>query len=221
MKIRNVLLAGAAAATISAGASAATLNVLPETPGGFNDFSGDIAAAFGGAANVGFGILTGVTVGTNETLTFTKWGSESGFTNTFTATNGTDTESLTEFGNEPWACNGGSSCMGSFSMTFTGVLASDAFKFTAMKNGSPAGQSAQLGETGMGLYYDLTGSSMFAFLSYDDDGAGPDDNHDDFLVRVHARNDLTVTTVPLPAAAWLFLSALGGFAALGRRKARN
>lgn len=221
MKIRTLLLASAAAVTISTGASAATLTVIPETPGGFNDFSGDIAAAFGGAGNVGFGILSGVTAGTNEILTFTKWGSESGFTNTFTATNGSDTQSLTEIGNEPWACGGGSACMGSFSMTFSGALASDAFKFTAMKNGSPAGQSAQLGETGMGLYYDLTGSSMFAFLSYDDDGAGPDDNHDDFLVRIHARNNLTVTTVPLPAAAWLFLSAMGGFVALGRRKVHS
>ena len=72
----------------------------------------------------------------------------------------------------------------------------------------------------MGLYYALDNSFSYAFLSYDDDGAGPDDNHDDFVVKVSA-SGLNVTPVPLPATAWLFLSALGGFVTLGRRKARS
>ncbi len=215
--MRKILLASTFAATIATGASAATLSVLPQTPGGSNDFSGNIATAFGG--NVGFGILTGVTAGTAEALSFDKWGSESGFTNTFTATNGTDTASLTESGNEPWGCSGCATPT-AFTMNFTGALAFDAFRFTAEKDGSPTGAPAQIGQIGMGLYYDLTGTSTFAFLAYDDAGAGPDDNHDDFLVRLSAAH-LTVNPVPLPAAAWLFLSAMGGFAALGRKKARS
>ncbi len=217
MKLRNVLLASAVTATMSAGASAATFNVIPEAIGPGNDFAGDMAAAFGGAGNVGYGVLSSVTAGTNEIFTFTRWGSESGYVNTFTATNGVDTQSFDESA-DAWAC-GSSSCgdseLLSFTMSFTGNLASDAFMFT-----SDRGAPAQLGQTGMGLYYDLTGSSMYAFLSYDDDGAGPDDNHDDFVVRVSAEH-LTVTPVPLPASALLFLSAMGGFAALGRRKARS
>lgn len=212
-KTWNVVLATAAAATISTGASAATFSVLPEAPGGGNDFAGNMAALWG-AGNVGYGVLSSVTTGTNEVLTFTRWGSESGYVNTFTATNGVDTKSFKESA-DPWACgitSCGDSELREFTMSFSGTLASDAFKFTSNK-----GAPASLGQTGMGLYYDLTGSSMYAFLAYDDDGAGPDDNHDDFLVKVRAR-DLTVTAVPLPAAAWLFLSALGGFVALGRKK---
>jgi hypothetical protein len=216
-KTWNVLLATAAAVTISTGASAATLSVLAEAPGGGNDFAGNMAALWG-AGNVGYGVLSSVSAGTNEILTFTRWGSESGYVNTFTATNGIDTESFDESA-DPWACGYMSTCGDSeqreFMMSFTGTLAPDAFRFSS-NNGAPA----VIGETGMGLYYDLTGSSMYAFLAYDDDGAGPDDNHDDFLVKVRAR-DLTVTAVPLPAAGWLFLSALGGIVALGRKKAAS
>jgi hypothetical protein len=215
MRIKSILLAGALAAT-SMGASSATFNVLSEIPGGGNDFAGNMEATFG-VGNVGYGVLASVTAGTNEVFTFTRWGSESGYVNTFTATNGSDIESFVESA-DPWAC-GLTSCGDSeplqFAMNFTGALTSDAFRFSSNR-----GAPAQLGQTGMGLYYDLTGNSMFAFLAYDDDGAGPDDNHDDFLVRVSA-DRLNVTPVPLPASALLFLSAMGGFAVLGRRKVRS
>lgn len=55
-----------------------------------------------------------------------------------------------------------------------------------------------------------SGKSLYLF--FDDDGANNDDNHDDLVVRVD------VAAVPLPAAGLLFAGALGGLAAIRRRK---
>jgi hypothetical protein len=57
-------------------------------------------------------------------------------------------------------------------------------------------------------------------LWFDDTGANDDDNHDDMLIRLTAVDgDLTV--VPIPAAAWLFGSALVGMAGIGYRRTRK
>lgn len=55
-----------------------------------------------------------------------------------------------------------------------------------------------------------TGQSLLLF--FDDDGANNDDNHDDMVIR------LSVTAVPLPAAVWMMLAALGGLGYVARRK---
>jgi hypothetical protein len=58
-------------------------------------------------------------------------------------------------------------------------------------------------------------SCQTVYLFLDDGGAGPDDNHDDMLVR------LTVSEVPEPGT-WLLLGAgLMGLGVLGRRRQRN
>lgn len=64
-----------------------------------------------------------------------------------------------------------------------------------------------------------SGSSVWLFL--DDGGAGPDDNHDDMVIRLTASGGSFVAPIPVPAAGFLLL---GGLAALGglasrRRKA--
>ena len=58
-----------------------------------------------------------------------------------------------------------------------------------------------------------TGTVLWLFL--DDSGAGPDDNHDDLVVR------LTVEQVPLPAAGFLLIGALGALGAAKRRSRKK
>jgi len=60
------------------------------------------------------------------------------------------------------------------------------------------------------------GQSVLLF--FDDGGAANDDNHDDLIVRLDIVGDGRVNVVPLPAAGFLLMGALGGLAALRRRK---
>ncbi|MEM9435414.1 MAG: VPLPA-CTERM sorting domain-containing protein [Pseudomonadota bacterium] len=51
------------------------------------------------------------------------------------------------------------------------------------------------------------------FLFFDDDGANNDDNHDDMAIRLSI-----VPPIPLPAAGFLLLAALGGLGVASRRR---
>jgi hypothetical protein len=56
--------------------------------------------------------------------------------------------------------------------------------------------------------------NIIAFM-LDDGGAGPNDNHDDYVGYLIA----TPVPVPLPAAAWLLISGLGALGIARRRTA--
>jgi hypothetical protein len=63
-----------------------------------------------------------------------------------------------------------------------------------------------------------SGKSVDLWL--DDAGAGDDDDHDDMMIRLSVDGG-SLTTVPLPAAVWLFGSALLGMVGIGTRRARK
>ena len=64
-----------------------------------------------------------------------------------------------------------------------------------------------------------TGTTIFLF--YDDSGAGPDDNHDDFVVRLSVgRPGRPPSPVPLPAGGLLLIGGLGVLAAVRRRNSK-
>jgi hypothetical protein len=54
-----------------------------------------------------------------------------------------------------------------------------------------------------------------ALITLDDSGAGPDDNHDDYVGYVRA------SAVPIPGAVWLFGSGLLALVSVGRRRGRQ
>lgn len=60
------------------------------------------------------------------------------------------------------------------------------------------------------LGYEMEGDDIVAILiALDDGGAGIDDDHDDMVVRISGFDSIReITEVPVPAAGWLFLSAL-------------
>ena len=60
------------------------------------------------------------------------------------------------------------------------------------------------------------GQSVLLF--FDDAGGGDDDNHDDLIVRLDIVGDGRIAPIPLPAGGLLLIGALGGLAALRRRK---
>jgi hypothetical protein len=209
--MKHFLIGTAAAALMAGSASAATFTVAPGTATGNNAFQASINSFFGGAGNVGFGTLLGVTVASGETVTFTLAGAESGNTNTFTANFLAGADSMTESND---GLSGGIGTLGSFdsiSGSFAaGALAQGDLQFS----GNADSADADFGHPAFGVYFDKTKTGNQDFLlAYDDNAT--DDDHDDMIVSVSG----TVAPIPLPAAAWMLIAGLGGLAALRRTRA--
>ena len=125
------------------------------------------------------------------TLRFFAHASESGFTNTFHINDTLGNPySYTEVG----AVTGWDDPLVPFAefdvplnTTFSSLLA----RFTT--NGTPPastpGVDANIGEIGFGIFVASNGDydPFHLYFAYDDNGAGPDDNHDDLIVSVQLR----------------------------------
>jgi len=150
-------------------------------------------------------------------LTFYFLGSESGYTNTLRVggslshaepANGLQTYPSAWPGTKlfSYTMNAG----GSVPMRFT----SSGFSGTLLPGGGDAVKSIAFAYlsclTGPGCW--STTPSDRVLFALDDSGAGPDDNHDDYVGYIVA------TPVPVPAAFWLLGSALLGVLSIGRRR---
>ena len=201
-------VAGAMVAS-SANASTVTITGSMGTAGGVNDFAGEMSAAF---SNLTFLSLASFSVSDNTALSFTGVAAESGISNSLTVDGAGTLTETSDFGSgtdllTSWG-------IGSIGRSFSAGVLDSFFRF------SNFGLVAAPGSLELGVYVDgpLTdlGGGMFSvatsvfFLAFDDNGAGPDDNHDDLLVRVNV--------VPLPAAAWMLLAGLASFGAIGYRR---
>ena len=206
-----------ASAVITAGS---TFNV-PDN----NDFKADLHALGLDAYT-----STGATLSLDApaTLTFEYLAGEHGFTDTFTAAGSTMSGA---FGPSGFACSG-SSCtnqpgienhFGSPIMMGSGVYGAGSL-WSLLGFTSDHGNAAGVGDFGFGIFLPVIDVPSFVaagpfvpspyvtnvfYLGYDDFGAGPDDNHDDFILRVTVGD-------PPPApepATWAMM--LLGFGAMG------
>jgi len=151
-------------------------------------------------------------------LAFYFLGSESGYTNTLRVggslshaepANGLQTYPSAWPGTKlfSYTMNAG----GSVPMRFT----SSGFGTTLLPGGGDAAKSIAFAYlsclTGPGCW--TTTPTNTVLFALDDSGAGPDDNHDDYV------GYFVATPVPLPPAVWLLGSALLGLLGIGRRHA--
>ena len=150
-----------------------------------------------------------VTLTENALVTFTFLGFEAGYDNDFNL-NGTE-----RFSTEDYGSNTVTGISDSITVSLTAGLIDFSFDINndsgSVVNGYNPNDSYHDGDINFFVSFDgdasaTSGNSLVLFL--DDSGAGPDDNHDDFAVR------MSVTPVPEPATIFLFgagLAALGVF----------
>lgn len=207
MKTVLKLLAGISALVVPASLQAqmVQINYVSANPvPANNDFQGNLA---------GLGLTQFTTTGatlildSNATIFFEFLGSESGFSDTFTAGGVTYTE------NSPYS----DSFATPLALGWQGFTAGDLAGLLTFT--SSGGVTANIGQDGFGIFLGpnaMTGQSTSVFyLGYDDQITGPDDNHDDLIIRATVQ-----APVPEPAT-WAMM--LVGFAGVGysmRRRRR-
>ncbi len=218
--MRKLILAASVLALASPVASfaAPTINVVgglgPTAIGvpGFNNFKRELNAdgftTYTTSSNL---VLSGM-----ARITYYYMGSESGFKNIFSAGSTTYTENSRGYENKfgaPFSASG--PVLIGFKDYAGGSLAG-LLSFSSMDAGAAAGG---LGTDAFGVFLkgvQTTGYTSLYF-GYDDELRGPDDNHDDFIVKA------VITAVPVPEpGTWAML--LSGFAIVGsllRRRRSN
>lgn len=201
--LRNAAIGAFAMAAVSGASLAATVDITGSTgtTGGYNDFGDELNAALGG--NAVLVAPTSMTTMGMVRLVFTAVGAESGYNNSFYATGAGALHETGNFGNGSNLLT--SAGQGSVTGIFNGLL--DGLLSFANNMGLVVNPGAL--EFGVFAQGGAGAHSVF-FLAFDDNGAGPDDNHDDFLIRVNV--------VPLPAGGLLLIGGLGVLAALRRRR---
>ena len=188
----------------SAGSPDATFTTFGiNAPGsGFNNFGSQLATA--GVSNYNLG--TSLAVSGPGTVSYSLWGKEAGYTNQFRVAGSPvfSTAGLPSSSWNQWASTG------DYAVS-SGLLN---FSFCVIAGGSGCVSNAGNQSTGYASYQSIgikIVDADTAWLLWDDSGAGPDDNHDDMVVRVK------YTSVPEPATSLLFGIGLLGIG-LGMRK---
>lgn len=215
MRKLDTLLAAGALAVVGGAASAATLSFSgtgnPVAFGTGNYSAGPCAVVTecynpsGPAAALNLNLNTfdagtpgpGLQLDTAARITVTFLGKEAGATNYAFSIAGGSVSNLDTPG------------VSSYSTIVSGGVLDYAFKSsigTLAQNGGPFTGSAAMG------FSDIMNGGTTVYAYFDDSGAEDDRDYDDMVVRID------VSAIPVPAAGFLLLGGLGGFAAMKRRK---
>lgn len=214
MRYAHLLAAGFAAALTAGTATAATVTLSGGTPQALGTISGQDFTGRLGLAGVttlwrGDSMLA-LTLNGASTLTFSLVAAESGFSNSLNLSGMTIISenadaALPDF--TTGALAGQTLMSGNYA---SGTVISDLLSFTTSgPGGTFFSDDDEFGVFSNAAITGAGGVSSF-FLSFDDDGANSDDNHDDIIVRVD------ISPVPLPAAGWLLVAGMGGLVGMRR-----
>lgn len=241
VKISKLLATAALATVLGAGASsAATYGTIPGSS------ATNEALGVSARTNLGlnddlegwYGANLWLTGSGPMTVTATLMGAEAGYENSFVMPGSDNGGILTDLaGNSSTPGDLWFDIAGKGTITKTGVTAGLLdFSFLAnsgsasVSNGSnPDNTLSPNTSTGINFFAshgngtdELVTDSSVVWLFFDDDGANNDDNHDDLVIRLSISGGPgggpRINIVPVPAAGFLLIGALGGLAALRRRK---
>lgn len=200
-KLLGLVIAGLMLA--AAPVQAAFLQLTPATgtadtlPGDFNPggFPGGLVTPGVTSITIFSGADTGglELVGGNATLNVEYLGSEAGFTN--------------DFDFAPVSFSNASTPVGTTASVDAGV---GILPFSFTTNGNGGAVAFNGGPFGAGVSIAFAALDDGSFLALFNDGGGGDFDFDDLAVRV------SVSQVPLPAAAWLLISAILGLVSFSR-----
>ena len=194
--------------------ASASLQILSPTSNLMNSSLNDFADDLDDLTPALVKVVTGdVKVLAAGTLSFFAHASESGFTNTFHIFDTSSNEYTYEEHELGW--NAGVP-IASFGVPANALLSQLLASFTT--SGIPPtsnGKNAKINDAneGFGIFVDINGNydPTHLYFGYDDNGAGPDDNHDDLIVSVVWSGPLggTPGTVPEPVSfvVWGMLAA--------------
>jgi hypothetical protein len=201
------LIFGGAFSTSDADASVTLLGatVLDPVIPNNNDFKSDLMALEFSSL-----VMADIQSNSRQRLTFYAHAAESGYNNSFEI----DGTSVFTESNEMWDADG--IVVGSINVDIgdiIGIGGLDRIRFTSTGNPSV---DASLGEAGFGVFQNVDGGYFASdgrmYFGYDDDGSGPDDNHDDIIISAR------LTSVPEPTSLAIWASLVGLCVAPRRRK---